>query len=64
MPSLLGIQLSNRMREDIFHDVMGRMADANQVDDSRAEVMMGNLSNQLKGDFFKQYETSWTKSPI
>jgi hypothetical protein len=64
MPSLLGVQLSNRMREDIFHDAMTKMSEASAIDDSRARVMMADLSNRLKGDFFKQYEKEWAQQPI
>lgn len=59
MPSLLGVQLSNRMREDVFHDVMRRLDEASQIDDARAKVAMSDLSNRLKGDFFKRYEVDW-----
>lgn len=39
-PTFLGVRLSNRMREDIFHDVMGMAKEAQKVDDARARVMM------------------------
>lgn len=58
-PTLLGIRLSNRMREDVFHDVMLKAKEAFQVDEARAKVIMGDLSNKLKGDFFKRYEAQW-----
>ena len=59
-----GVQLSNRMREEVFHDVMRRVDDALAIDDARARVMMGQLSNRLKGDFFKQYEVDWKRGAI
>ena len=62
MPTLLGIRLSNRMREDIFHDAMKRTNEALAIDNSRAKVMMGDLSNRLKGDSFKQYEVDWDRA--
>ncbi|MGO6970131.1 hypothetical protein [Rhizobium ruizarguesonis] len=55
-PTLLGVRLANRMREDIFHDVMGRAKEMKSVDDARAKVMMAEMSNRLKGDNFKRYE--------
>jgi len=55
-PTLLGVRLANRMREDIFHDVIGRAKQMKSVDDARAKVMMADMSNKLKGDSFKQYE--------
>jgi hypothetical protein len=55
-PTLLGVRLSNRMREDIFHDVMKRAKEVRAVDEARAKVMMSDMSNRLKGDNFKRYE--------
>ena len=55
-PTLLGVKLSNRMREDLFHDLMKKAKDAMGVDDARVRVMMGEYSNLLKGDAFKCYE--------
>jgi hypothetical protein len=56
-PSLLGVKLSNRMRDDVFKIVVGRVKEAYQVSDARARATVGELSDKLKGDFFKQYET-------
>lgn len=56
-PTILGVRLSNRMREDIFHNVMGKVKEVQKVDESRARVMMGEMSNRLMGDMYKQYET-------
>ena len=58
-PSLLGVRLSNRMREDIFHDAMQRVKKMREVDESRAKTMMAQMSNELKGDNFKVYESKW-----
>lgn len=55
-PSLLSIKLSNRMRDDVFHDVMGRYRRACDYDPARIEVKSAELSNRLKGDNFKDYE--------
>ena len=55
-PTLLGVKLSNRMREDLFHQLMQNVKEAMSVDDSRARVMMSEYSDRLKGDFYKQYE--------
>ena len=55
-PTLLGVKLSNRLREDLFHDLMRKVKDAMSVDDARARVMMGEYSDRLKGDSYKQYE--------
>lgn len=55
-PTLLGVKLSNRMREDLFHKLMENVKEAMSVDDARARVMMDEYSNRLKGDSYKQYE--------
>ena len=55
-PTLLGVRLSNRMRDGVFHDVMGRARDLRKVDDARARVLMSEMSNNLKGDNYKEYE--------
>ena len=59
-PSLLGVRLSNRMREDIFHDAMQRVKEMREVDEPRAKTMMAEMSNKLKGDNFKAYESKFT----
>ena len=55
-PTLLGVKLSNRMREDLFHKLMKNVKDAMSVDDARVRVKMDEYSNHLKGDSYKQYE--------
>ena len=59
-PTLLGIRLSNRMREQVFRDVMNRAKEMRTVDEARARVMMSEMSNRLKGDNYKQYEVELT----
>lgn len=63
-PSLLGVRLSNRMREDIFHDVMEKAKEAGSIDEARAKTIVADLSNRLKGDNFKRYETNLASSPF
>lgn len=55
-PSLLSIKLSNRLKDDVFHDVMDRYKRACTYDATRIEVKTQELSNRLKGDNFKEYE--------
>jgi hypothetical protein len=55
-PSLLSIKLSNRMRDDVFHDVMGKYKRACEYDPARIEVKTRELTNRLKGDNYKEYE--------
>lgn len=58
-PTVLGIRLSNRMKKDIFHDVMGKVQEVRKVDEARATAMMIEMSNKLKGDNFKEYEADF-----
>ena len=47
------------MREDVFRDVMDRAKSMRAVDDARAKAMMSEMSNRLKGDGYKAYETEF-----
>ena len=60
-PTLLGVKLSNRMRENLFQKLMRKFKKVMSVDDARARVMMGEYSDRLKGDFYKQYEVELTR---
>lgn len=59
-PTILGVRLSNRMKDSVFHALMQKAKELNDVDDARARVMMGNLADKLKGDYFKQYEEEFS----
>jgi hypothetical protein len=48
--------LSNRMRDDVFRDVMRRVREVQENDEARTKVMMATLANNLKSDNFKVYE--------
>ena len=56
-PTLLGIKLSNRMREEIFESVIGQAKYIRTFEDALANVMMAELSNELKGDRFNGFES-------
>ena len=58
-PTLLGVRLSNRMREEIFHDVMKKAKEVKALDEARMSTWMGEMSNKLKGDDFKRYEAEF-----
>ena len=49
-------------REDLFQELMRNAKDAMSVDDARARVMMGEYSDRLKGDFYKQYEVELSQA--
>ena len=63
-PTLLGVRLSNRMREDIFHDVMEKVKEAWEVDEARARAKVEDMSNRLKGDRFKRYESDFISGQL
>jgi hypothetical protein len=58
-PSILGITLSNRMRDDVFKDVMRRVKEIGENDEARVKVIMAALANKLKTDRFKMYEANF-----
>jgi hypothetical protein len=55
-PSVLGIRLSNRVHEDIFHDVMAKAKEYAGKDDARIRVELGGLATQLKQGGTQQYD--------
>ncbi|HVH74193.1 MAG TPA: hypothetical protein VM755_04690 [Stellaceae bacterium] len=61
-PSMLGLTLSNRMKDSVFKDVMKRVKELGQNDEARLKVIMANLANSLKSDRFKIYEVSLSGS--
>ena len=63
-PTLLGIKLSNRMREKVFRDVMERAKNIAAVDEARVHAKMIEMSNRLKGDNYKAYENELSDGPL
>lgn len=57
-PSLLGVQLSNRMKTDVFDDFIKRIDEAQDLEESRARSLAREYSNKLVADQFKQYSTN------
>ena len=55
-PSILGVQLSNRLGAGVFRKVMGDANEIWQTDESRASAMITELLDALKGDNLKVYE--------
>ena len=56
-PTLLSVKLSGRMREDTFHDLLQKAKEAASLEEPRLRAVMASLSNKLKGDFYKKYES-------
>ena len=63
-PTIFAIRISNRMRDDVFHDVLEKAKEIRDVSPARAKVIMANLSNQLKGDNFKIYEATFARRSV
>ena len=63
-PTLLGVKLSNRMREEVFRNVMGKAKEMRAVDEGRAKAMMSDYSNRLKGDNYKFYEAEFHENVL
>lgn len=56
-PSILGVRLGNRMDESAFRTVIKKAKDVfDQMDDSRAKVVLSNETAKLQSDFFKKYD--------
>lgn len=55
-PTLLGVRLSGRLRDDTFHELLAKAKESSQMEPARLGAAMASLSNQLKGDFYKRYE--------
>ncbi len=58
-PSLLGIKLSNGMKEEVFRDCMKSFKEMNNVNKARAKAKMADMLNNLKSNNFKIYESSF-----
>lgn len=59
-PSIIGLQLSNRVRPDVLHGVLKKYKEYSALDPERAVVKIGELSNTLKADQEKLYRTGNT----
>jgi hypothetical protein len=55
-PSLLGVQLGNRVREEVFRDMLAKVQEANQLEPGRRESLIASYSDELKSNFRREYE--------
>ena len=62
-PTLLGIKLSNRMKDDQFDTLMKDAKEVAAVDDARARVMLGELSDKLKSEVRMEERTGTGVGP-
>ena len=54
-PSLLGIRLANRVKDEVYLDMMRKMKDASSLEPARREALISQFSDDLKTDFRKIY---------
>lgn len=54
-PSLLGIRLADRIKEDAYRDMMTKVNEAGNIEFGRIEAMVAGYSDDLKSDFRKVY---------
>jgi hypothetical protein len=54
-PTLLGVQLSNRMDENVFKSFIKKVGETQNIDDARARALVSEYSDKLKSDQFKLY---------
>jgi len=59
-PTALGIQLANRMKKEVYDQIMEDVDSMWGVDNARAKVRLFGLSNDLKGGRHKKYEDEFT----
>lgn len=55
-PTLLGVRLSDRIKDSVFHSMMKSVAEEQEFDDSRAQSKLREMTNQLMGDMVKKYD--------
>ena len=61
-PSLLGVKLSNRMRDEVFTLVVDRVRQVGALGEGRARALLAELSDKLKGDNYLAYEAELWKN--
>lgn len=60
-PTILGVRLSNRMRNHVFEDVMSRAKEAREISPARSKALLSAMATSLKGDGYRAYETASDK---
>ena len=58
-PSVLGVQLANRINAGKFKEILEKANEMWDVDPARAAVIVSESLNTLKGDQLKVYEHDW-----
>jgi hypothetical protein len=62
-PSTFGIQLGNRLKDDVFHKILSDVTQWKDYSPGRITALMSDLSDKLKTDRLKRYEHSLDATP-
>ena len=62
-PSLLGVRLANRVKEDVFRDMMTKIKAAQDLEPGRREALIAQYSNQLRSQPL-MLKTRMPKAPL
>ena len=57
-PSHLGMSLSRKMPESTYKDLLERVQEASEMDDSQRSAAMAYCADRMRSDFQKQYESA------
>ena len=60
-PSHLGMRLSRRMPQNSFHKLIEKVKEAENMDESERIAAMAHCSDVMRGDFSKQYDSSFDR---
>jgi hypothetical protein len=58
-PSSLGVRLSYGIKTEQFEKVMRDASEISKVDDARAGAMISAMTEKLKADAYKQFDSTW-----
>jgi hypothetical protein len=58
LPSNIGIELGHRLREDVFHEVLAKVAEWKDYESGRVNTLISDLSDQLKSIQNKVHDIS------
>lgn len=62
-PSTFGIQLGNRLKDDVFRKVLSDVSQWKDYSPGRITALMSDLSDKLKTDRLKRYEHNLDETP-
>ena len=55
LPSLLGVQLANRVKPEVYQNIKKKAQEAREFEPGRMEAEITPMSDRLKTDFRKDY---------